>query len=210
VLIPLSLKSKRKVNQNLNSEYWNNRYLKNDFSWDLGEISAPLKTYFDQLKNKDLRILIPGAGNSYEAEYLFNGGFTNVYVCDIAREPLNNFKKRCPAFKSGNLLLVDFFKLNNIQFDLIVEQTFFCALNPTLRQRYFDHMNKLLAEGGRLVGLLFNDALNTDKPPFGGTKEEYHEYFKSLFKIHTFETCHNSVKPRAGRELFINLEKGNH
>lgn len=31
---------------------------------------APLKVYFDQLTNKDLKILIPGGGNSHEAEYL--------------------------------------------------------------------------------------------------------------------------------------------
>ena len=56
----------------LSSEYWNTRYVENDFGWDAGEITTPLKTYFDQLKDKSLKILIPGAGNSYEAEYLFN------------------------------------------------------------------------------------------------------------------------------------------
>jgi thiopurine S-methyltransferase len=68
-------------------------------------------------------------------------------------------------------------------------------------------MNELLNPGGKLVGLLFNDKLNTDKPPFGGTEEEYLNYFEKYFKIKTFEPCYNSIKPRAGRELFINLEK---
>ena len=31
----------------------------------------------------------------------------------------------------------------------------------------------LLNTNGKLVGLLFDAALNTDQPPFGGTKEEY-------------------------------------
>jgi len=103
------------VSQLLSAEYWNERYLNNDFSWDAGAITTPLKTYFDQLTNKDLKILIPGAGNAYEAEYLIESGFTNVYVCDIALEALKNLKKRCPAFKSENLLLLDFFQLNNVR-----------------------------------------------------------------------------------------------
>ena len=49
----------------LSSEYWNTRYVENDFGWDAGEITTPLKTYFDQLKDKSLKILIPVAVNSY-------------------------------------------------------------------------------------------------------------------------------------------------
>jgi thiopurine S-methyltransferase len=64
-----------------------------------------------------------------------------------------------------------------------------------------------LKPGGKLVGLLFNDKLNTDKPPFGGNKEEYTWYFEKYFDLKTFESCHNSIKPRAGRELFIKFSK---
>jgi len=193
------------MNQILSPAYWNERYLNNDFGWDAGSITTPLKTYFDQLTNKDLFILIPGAGNAYEAEYLVDKGFTNVFVCDIAQEPLSNLKKRCPAFREENLLLVDFFELST-KFDLIIEQTFFCALDPSLRKKYFDKMNSLLKPGGKLVGVLFDDILNADKPPFGGTKKEYLSYIDSSFKINTFEACYNSIKPRKDRELFINLE----
>lgn len=193
------------MSQKLSPEYWNERYLNNTSPWDTGSITAPLKTYFYQLKDKTISVLIPGAGNAYEAEYLVNNGFTNVFVCDIATEPLNNLKKRCPAFKSENLLLIDFFELKE-QFDLIVEQTFFCALDPKLRKNYFEKMEELLNPGGKLVGLLFDDLLNTDHPPYGGSKEEYLSYIGPGFKINTFEHCHNSIMPRAGRELFINLE----
>ena len=190
----------------LNAKYWSERYRNNDFGWDTGAITTPLKTYFDQLNNKDVRILIPGAGNAYEAEYLVNNGFTNVFVCDLSEEPLKNLKERCPAFKNENLLLIDFFELSaGCTFDLIIEQTFFCAINPSLRKKYFKKMSSLLNPGGRLVGVLFNDVLNQDHPPFGGNKEEYLTYIDSSFKIRTFEKCYNSIKPRENRELFINL-----
>ena len=60
---------------NLSEEFWENKYKTNKIGWDLGEVSPPLKTYFDQLENKGLKILIPGGGNSYEAAYLFKKGF---------------------------------------------------------------------------------------------------------------------------------------
>ena len=63
----------------LSAKVWDDRYKNNDIGWDLGEVSTPLKTYFDQLENKELKILIPGGGNSYEAVYLFQQGFKNVY-----------------------------------------------------------------------------------------------------------------------------------
>jgi hypothetical protein len=58
----------------LTKQYWNNRYVTDDFSWDIGDVSLPLKTYIEQLNNKELKILIPGAGNAYEAEFLFRSG----------------------------------------------------------------------------------------------------------------------------------------
>lgn len=192
--------------ENLDEHYWSNRYQKDLTGWDLGVVSPPLKAYFDQLTDKSVKILIPGCGNAYEAEYLNEIGFKNVFVIDVSSIPLENFHKRCPSFPKEHLLEGDFFKLE-ASFDLIIEQTFFCALDPSLRGRYAKKMNHLLKERGKLVGLLFDTFLNEEHPPFGGTKVEYLKYFKDLFEIKTFETCYNSVKPRMGRELFIKLIK---
>ena len=186
----------------LSHNYWNNLYLKNEFKWDLGAISSPLKTYIEQLNNKDLKILIPGAGNSYEAEFLFSNGFKNVVVLDFAEEPLENIKKRLPNFPNQQLIKQNFFEHQG-HYDLIIEQTFFCAINPSLRKQYAQHMKQLLKPEGKLVGLLFNDVLNIDKPPFGGNKKEYQDLFESLFQIIKLETAYNSVKPREERELFV-------
>lgn len=59
----------------LSEFFWNNKYKDHKTGWDLGVISPPLKTYFEQLENKSLKILIPGGGNAHEAEYLFKKGF---------------------------------------------------------------------------------------------------------------------------------------
>lgn len=185
--------------------FWTARYQENRTGWDIGYPSTPLKAYFDQLKNKDLKILIPGAGNAYEAEYLWQQGFKNVYVLDISEHPLKALKQRLPDFPDGQLLLGNFFEQQG-QYDLIIEQTFFCSFEPTQENRtlYSQQMANLLVDGGKLVGLWFDIplVLGSSKRPFGGTKADYLGYLTPYFNVKTFAACYNSIKPRLGNELF--------
>jgi SAM-dependent methyltransferase len=190
------------TSKTLDASYWQSRYLEGQTGWDLGAPSTPLKEFIDQLTDKDLRILIPGAGNSYEAEYLFTKGFNNVFVVDFAAAPLAAFANRVPGFPESQLIQKDFFQLEG-QFDLILEQTFFCAINPSLRSGYARHMHHLLKPGGTLAGLLFDCEMEKEGPPFGGNRAEYLAYFSPLFDLKRFESAQNSIAPRAGRELFM-------
>jgi methyl halide transferase len=190
----------------MNKDFWAQRYEQNQTGWDIGYPSTPIKEYIDQLENKDLKILIPGAGNAYEAEYLFQQGFKNTYICDITHQPLTNFKKRNPHFPKEQILQSDFFQLEQ-KFDLILEQTFFCALPVKERSHYAQKTHELLVPKGILAGLLFNFPLGPDGPPFGGSKEEYLTYFSPYYQIEIFETAYNSIKPRQGNELFIKFRK---
>ncbi len=190
----------------LDENYWATRYKENKIKWDIGEVSTPIKEYINQLKDKSLKILIPGSGNSYEAEYLHLQGFKNVFVADIAREPLENLKNRIPSFPEEHLLQKDFFDLN-LQFDLVLEQTFFCALNINLRPKYVEKMKELLKPNGKLVGLFFDFELTKSGPPFGGSQEEYKDLFQPYFEILKLENCYNSITPRSGNELFFIFKK---
>lgn len=194
------------MDQQFNAAYWQHRYQLNQTGWDAGDVTTPLKEYFDQLQNKHIRILIPGSGNGYEAEYLFRLGFRQVYLVDVAAAPLLNFAQRVPDFPKQQLLHQDFFSLTG-EYDLIVEQTFFCAIPPALRPDYASQCASLLKEGGKLMGLLFDTDFTHEGPPFGGSREEYRKYFEPYFHFLHFETAHNSIQPRQGRELFMLLEK---
>ncbi len=191
---------------NITENYWTNRYKEHSTGWDIGYPSTPLKEYIDQLTDKTIRILIPGAGNAYEAEYLILQGFSNVFVMDISAIPLQNFMERNPNFPKEQLIEANFFEHKG-QYDLILEQTFFCSFEPTETNRklYAKTMYQLLAPNGKLVGVWFDIPLvegNMDKRPFGGSKSEYENYLNSYFEIITFETCINSIKPRKDTELF--------
>ncbi|MDV7188332.1 SAM-dependent methyltransferase [Lutibacter sp. TH_r2] len=187
-------------------QYWDLKYEKNKTGWDIGYISTPIKTYINQLTNKNLKILIPGAGNSYEAEYLHENNFNKVRVIDIAFQPLLNLKKRFPDFPEKDLINMNFFSHED-KYDLILEQTFFCALDPSLREAYVNKMYNLLNDGGKIVGLLFDFELTKQGPPFGGNIIEYIQLFYAKFEVRVLERCYNSIKPRDGRELFFIFEK---
>ncbi len=189
-----------------NEEYWDERWRNRQTGWDIGYASPPITDYVDSLDDKSLHILIPGCGNAYEGEYLLEKGFSNTFLIDLSETALHSVKNRVPDFPDSRLIHGDFFAHRGA-YDLIIEQTFFCALDPALRRRYAEKMHELLKPGGKLVGLLFDDPLNEDHPPFGGNREEYITYFEDLFEIRHFETAENSIVPRLGRELFIELRK---
>ena len=142
----------------LDQAFWNQLYLQKETRWDIGYPSTPLKEYIDQLKGREQRILIPGCGNAYEAAYLINAGFTNVCLLDIASEVVEKLQQKW-ADKPVKIICQDFFEHQGT-YDLIFEQTFFCALDPSLRPAYVKKMHDLLAPGGKLVGVLFNRALH--------------------------------------------------
>ena len=188
-------------------QYWNSLYQQKETRWDIGYPSTPLKEYIDQVTDKNQSILIPGCGNSYEAEYLLQNGFTNITLIDIASLLTAALEKKFNNYLNKELTIItgDFFELSN-QYDLIFEQTFFCALDPSLRKSYVKKMYELLKPGGILVGVLFNRSFEGG-PPFGGTQKEYEELFKEKFEIIKLEPCYNSIEPRAGSEVFINVKR---
>lgn len=191
--------------RNLDQEYWDAQYKANATGWDLGKIAPPIKTIIDNLKDKNCRILIPGCGNSYEAEYLIESGFTNITVLDIAPTLVQNLTEKFAGNANIKIILGDFFTHEGV-YDLIIEQTFFCALPPTMRQKYVWKMHQLLADSGKIAGVLFQKQFEVS-PPFGGSKEEYITLFQKAFTITKMELCENSIPPRANSEVVIEFEK---
>lgn len=194
----------------LNADYWNQRYLNNQTGWDIGHAAPALVQYAKQLASKDLKILIPGCGNAHEAVALAQLGFTDITLLDFAPLAIQSVQKKISELNLlhvVHLVCEDFF-IHQGRYDIILEQTFFCALNPQLRKDYALKMYDLLKPKGKLAGLLFDFPLTDEGPPFGGSKQEYLNWFEPNFTIQTMEKANNSIEPRAGRELFFILKKG--
>lgn len=189
----------------LNESFWNERYQNYQMGWDMQQVSPPIKAFIDTIDNKELKILIPGCGNAHEAMYLLDNGFKNVALIDISSVLVNRLMKK---FKDEPIQIIhgDFFEHKG-KYDLILEQTFFCALDLFFRERYVQKCFDLLNQDGKLAGLLFNVDFGANHPPFGGSKEEYQRLFETSFKILRLDICKNSFPSRMGNELFFEFEK---
>ena len=189
----------------LDADYWNLRYNTGRTGWDMNQASPPLTDYIDTLENKELRILIPGCGNAHEAAYLLDKGFTKVTLIDISEVVT---KQLAEKYKDEpiNVVCADFFEHEG-EYDLILEQTFFCTLSPAMRVKYIEKCYELLVPGGKIAGVLFNKPLGIPGPPFISGDAEYKKIFGSKFTITRFEDCKNSIAPRLGSEVFFEVVK---
>lgn len=191
--------------EELNASYWSNRYKNHETAWDIGFVSTPLKNYFDQLTDLTIKILIPGCGRGYEGIYLWEIGFKNIFFLDFSEEALGYIKNRIPSLPEKQLICGDFFHLDDY-FDLIIEQTMFCAIDPTLRETYLKKVESSLTPNGKMVGLLFNRDFEIG-PPFGGNYQSYQKLYSKHFNIQKMEECYNSIEARRGFELFFIAKK---
>jgi methyl halide transferase len=193
------------MSTNLNAEFWSKRYADQQTGWDLGAVSPPLKAYVDQLTDRGLRILIPGCGNAHEGAYLWKKGFKNTHLLDFAEPALKAFNKNYPDFPKEQLHAGDFFKHTG-EYELILEQTMFCAIDPRLREDYISKITELLTPKGKYVGVLFDREFEGG-PPFGGNSKDYSLLLDKHFSSVSIESCYNSIDPRAGSEVFVIAQK---
>ena len=190
----------------MDKSFWESRWQEKNTGWDIGYANPAICNFMEQYPSKDAAILIAGCGNAHEADFLLKNGFTNITLIDIAETAVKNLQEKFKEEKSIRILCEDYFQHND-SYDIQIEQTFFCAINPSQRANYAKKAHSLLNENGILTGVLFNREFEKAGPPFGGTEAEYVEYFKPYFNLNIFETCNSSVPQRQGSELFINLIK---
>ena len=83
----------------LDKAYWDSRYQSDNIGWDIGYVSPAIKNWFDIQENKDLSILIPGAGSGYEVSYAYQLGFKNVFYMDISSEAVSYLNQKTHHFQ---------------------------------------------------------------------------------------------------------------
>ncbi len=190
----------------LNQQYWDSQWQQHNTRWDIGYPAPAIAQYMDQYPNKKAKILIPGCGNAYEAEYLLKKGFEDITLLDIAPTAARQLSDKFTGKNAINVICSDFF-MHEGQYDLLIEQTFFCAIPPEKRSEYAQQAAQLLNKDGKMAGLLFDKTFEHEGPPFGGSSDLYKSIFEPYFYFKTIDKCHNSIEPRKDAELFIILLK---
>lgn len=187
-------------------DYWEERWRLQQTRWDVGGPSTPLQTYIESLTDTEMSILIPGCGNAHEAECLLKAGFRDITLLDIAPAAVDAIRQKWSG-KSGIKVICGDFFAHRTTYDLILEQTFFCALPPQRRPDYAAHMHRILHPGGLLAGVLFDTDFEQDGPPFGGNRDEFEALFTPYFEFLNFDSCYNSIPQRVGNEIFIRFKR---
>ena len=179
--------------------------------WDIGE-PTPVFNRWIQTQKESLSICILGAGNGWDALHFAEKGH-KVTAVDFAESAVLNMN--VAAAKRGlklNILHMDIFNLDEIftnTFDIVLEYTCFCAIDPDQRDVYISLVNNILNPSGKFVGLLFptDKNLDSDGPPFGVDIDTTLNLFSKYFTVIKKEIPSNSIERRKGREIFVILKK---
>ncbi len=186
----------------LDQIFWDELWKSRSTGWDIGHASPPIAAYMAQYPNKNANILIPGCGNAHEAKYLAENGFANITLLDIAPTAVELLQNTFAGMPQVKVVCGDFFQHQG-HYDLLIEQTFFCAISPSHRRAYAQKAASMLNAGGKIIGVLFDKIFEAQGPPFGGYAFEYQSVFQPYFSIKKMERCYNSIPQRANVEVFI-------
>jgi cyclopropane fatty-acyl-phospholipid synthase-like methyltransferase len=191
-------------------EDWQRHYDEDDLGWDLGQVAPPFIKLFESKTILPGKTLIPGCGRGHEVIYLAENGF-EVTAVDYSPGAVNHLKS---TVQERNLkcevLHLDFFGIDsshNGVYDLLIEQTFFCAISPEQRSSYVSTVARALKKRGMLAGLFYNTGEEEGGPPFNTTREDIKKYFSDSFEIRQLSKTEDSAEQRKNKEWLAILIK---
>ena len=208
------------------SSWWNTLYEKSEHQerWDQGIAHPALDHFVPPLKMTRSRVLVLGCGSGHDANWWSQRGHI-VTGMDFSAAAIDEARTRYGESSDLKWIQADAFSLGpewNGRFDVIFENKFYCAVDPSLRGALVKTWRRLLTRRGRVVGIvpLMDKCFG---PPFGGTewelrqrmivpaRKEKHGLFLPLIWTRigggggvAFDT---SYKP-LGQELFFVVERG--
>lgn len=196
-------------NSGYSKKDWQKHYDEEDLRWDLGEVSPPLRHYIKVNQIIKGRALVPGCGQGHEVVYLAQNGFA-VTAVDYTKGATQRLAHNLARNRvSAEVICINFFNLgleHLNRYNLMFEQTFFCAIHPTLRNHYVNLVSRILKPGGLLVGIFYETG-EEDGPPFNTTRANILRHFSGPFQINQLEKTNRSAERRQGKEWFAVLKR---
>ena len=165
---------------------WNRRYLQNDTPWDKGHVAPPLVEALENGLEFSGKILVPGCGLGHDARYVAcRSPRATVLAVDISAEAL------CRAQEYENPQNLDFQQIDFLGaawtggFNVLVEHTLYCAINPSQRQAYAEAAAKAIKVGGLFLGIFFkNDYPDLEEgPPYFSSDAQLDACFDEHFEL---------------------------
>ena len=191
-------------------DFWENIYKNNDTGWDLGGVTPIFSDMAHELKPGKLIIL--GCGRGYDAITFAKQNF-DVTAVDFAPSAVKFLEGLCLINKvKVNIIQDDIFSLNEKfknNFDFVIEQTCFCAIDPNRRNEYEQLVYNILKYNGSLIGTWYplDKKLDDGGPPYGVSISRLKSIFQKNWVIDKESYSDRSVRSRRGKEKLITFKK---
>ena len=190
-------------------EDWEKHYQSEDLGWDLGKVSPPFLSLWQEQNLVPCKTIIPGCGRGHEAVFLAENGF-RVTAVDYCNGAVNALRKSiADKGLECDILHQDFFDLDSSHdssYELMLEQTFFCAISPSQRKLYVETAHRILKFGGLLLGL-FYETNAEGGPPFNTTRSDILHHFCDRFMVQSLKKTSLSDEQRKNKEWLGFLKK---
>lgn len=165
---------------------WEELYQAGDTHWDKGEASPGLEDWLARKKGDfSGTVLVPGCGFGHDVRAWGRAGF-EVTGMDVAPSAVEGATKQTPP-ELGNVrfALGNFFDGpgDNAPFDFIFEHTFFCAIDPSMREEYVTRLLEWLKPGGHFLAIHYLLPKDEEGPPFGTDVEEVKDHFSPHLEL---------------------------
>ncbi len=191
---------------------WSEHYAAGDTPWDLGAPHPELSTRLQDGRlappHAGASALVPGAGRAHDALALARRGW-RVTALDLVAELGSSvapaLERLEGTFIAGNALE---FQAKE-PFDLIWDDTFFCAIEPSERVSWGRRAAELLRPGGRYAALVFpvGKPVEEGGPPHGMDEAALAAALGPLFRVQESGPVSRAVPKRTWREHWLVAER---
>eukprot|EP00158_Paraphelidium_tribonemae_P001611 Partr_v1_DN24610_c0_g1_i1_m59915 putative Thiol methyltransferase len=181
--------------------------------WNIGQPAPPMLELIEQgviLNGKNLRTLVPGCGEGYDVLYLASlpqvASSMGLDISETAVEAIktNSSANAKPEHHAKlSIVLDDFFTWNyGEKFDFVLDYTFFCAINPEMRQKWAERQAEIIKPSGQLLTIIFPLGDFENGPPFAVSVDAYKKLLLGNFKlVQEPYVSRRTVSVRAEREM---------
>ncbi|MBZ5708671.1 methyltransferase domain-containing protein [Nannocystis pusilla] len=189
------------------ARFWDPMFAADTGGWELGRAAPPLVTWFSEHVPKGMHALVPGCGRGHEARLLAALEAT-VTAIDLAPTAIAQAQAMTPPGLPITFAVQDLFTRigQPPAFDLVVEHTCFCAIDPARRDDYVTAVADALQPRGTLVGLFYAHG-RPGGPPFTTDRAEVERRFARRFAIEQLEVAQGSTLIRHRQELFAVMRR---
>jgi SAM-dependent methyltransferase len=185
-------------------KFWDAAYDEKRDGWELGDVAPPIARALREMRGPG-RAIVFGCGRGHEVRAAARAGFDVVGV-DFAAQPIEDAARMTPADLAKHVTWrrADIFAQGDEgTFDLLVEHTSYCAIDPKRRDEWIRVARKVLKPGGTLLGLFYAHD-RPGGPPYATTREDARAALeRNGFRIERAETPEDSIERRRGNEFLV-------